>query len=155
MYERALIPIDDLAFAEPALRQVSHLRLREVVLLGVMESVAMAIQKRAGLVVDVSPDVARDVETAEISTIKARLREARQRLVEGGCSVPIVLEVRTGHPGEQIVQGASELGCDIVVMSTHGRTGVARVLLGSVADHVVRHVDSAAVLLLRSSAPVR
>lgn len=149
MYEKVLIPVDDLAFAQQALRQVPQLEPREVVLLGVMESVARAIAKHAGIVTDVSPEVAEDVRTAEVGLIKARLREARQQLVESGWSDPVILEVRHGHPGEQIVQCASELACDLVVMSTHARSGVARALLGSVADYVVHNVEAGAVLLLR------
>jgi nucleotide-binding universal stress UspA family protein len=39
-----------------------------------------------------------------------------------------------------IVEKAKELGVDVIVVATHGRTGLARVLLGSVAEHVIRHV---------------
>jgi nucleotide-binding universal stress UspA family protein len=38
-----------------------------------------------------------------------------------------------------IVEKAKELGADLIVLATHGRTGLAHVLLGSVAEHVVRH----------------
>jgi nucleotide-binding universal stress UspA family protein len=56
--------------------------------------------------------------------------------------------VRTGIPAEVILAEACELG-DIVVMSTHGRSGVDRWFLGSVADAVVRHGDIP-VLVVRS-----
>jgi nucleotide-binding universal stress UspA family protein len=57
-------------------------------------------------------------------------------------------EVRTGIPAEVILAEASEPG-DLVVMSTHGRSGVDRWFLGSVADAVVRHGDIP-VLVVRS-----
>ena len=44
---------------------------------------------------------------------------------------------------------AADLGCDLVVMATHGRSGIERALLGSVADQVVRHARGFAVLLVR------
>jgi nucleotide-binding universal stress UspA family protein len=47
-------------------------------------------------------------------------------------------EVATGHPAEAIVRFAAERGVDLIVMGTHGRTGLQHVLLGSVAEKVVR-----------------
>jgi nucleotide-binding universal stress UspA family protein len=46
--------------------------------------------------------------------------------------------VKIGKPAEVINETAEEIGADLVVMSTHGREGVARFFLGSVAEHVVR-----------------
>ena len=47
--------------------------------------------------------------------------------------------VTAGHAAEAIVHTAEELGVDLIVMATHGRTGVPHMLLGSVAEKVVRH----------------
>ena len=47
--------------------------------------------------------------------------------------------VRTGHPSSEIAKYAAEHGCDLIVMATHGRTGLAHMLLGSTAEQVVRH----------------
>jgi len=47
--------------------------------------------------------------------------------------------VTAGHPPEQILAAITSSGADLVVMGTHGRRGVSRVLLGSVAEKVVRH----------------
>lgn len=48
----------------------------------------------------------------------------------------IVLE---GHPADELIRYAEENGMDIIVMGTLGRTGIERLLLGSVAGNVVRH----------------
>lgn len=53
--------------------------------------------------------------------------------------VPVDSVIRTGSPGIQIVKLAKNLPADIIVISTHGRSGLKHVLLGSVAEHVVRH----------------
>jgi nucleotide-binding universal stress UspA family protein len=47
-------------------------------------------------------------------------------------------ELRSGHPDETIAKAAEELCVDLVVTGTHGRTGIMRFLLGSVAEKVVR-----------------
>ncbi len=46
--------------------------------------------------------------------------------------------VAEGDPATEIVQAAVETGCDVIVMGTHGRTGLGRLLLGSVAEQVLR-----------------
>jgi len=48
------------------------------------------------------------------------------------------LLVRTGKPAEIINQIAEQLGVDLIVMATHGRTGVSHLFLGSVAERVIR-----------------
>src|SRR3954470_17340496 len=51
---------------------------------------------------------------------------------------PVQTELRSGSPASEIVATAAELGSDIIVISTHGHTGLKHVLLGSVAEHVIR-----------------
>jgi nucleotide-binding universal stress UspA family protein len=57
--------------------------------------------------------------------------------------------VAAGHPADAIVHEARERGVDLIVMSTHGRTGLQHVLLGSVAETVVRKAPCP-VLTVRS-----
>lgn len=49
------------------------------------------------------------------------------------------VEVAIGDPAATIVRVAQEHGVDLIVMGTHGRTGLQHVLLGSVAENVIRH----------------
>jgi nucleotide-binding universal stress UspA family protein len=46
--------------------------------------------------------------------------------------------IKTGDPRDVINEAAKELGADLIVMATHGRRGVSRMLLGSVTELVVR-----------------
>lgn len=52
--------------------------------------------------------------------------------------VPSDILVRIGSPAGAIVEVADELTADLIVISTHGRTGLKHALLGSVAEHVVQ-----------------
>jgi hypothetical protein len=49
------------------------------------------------------------------------------------------VQVTAGHPADAIVRTAEELDVDLIIMATHGRTGVPHIVLGSVAEKVVRH----------------
>ena len=59
------------------------------------------------------------------------------------------VEVRTGRPSQQIGQAASELGVDLIVISTHGYTGLNYVLLGGTAERVIRHAPCPVLVVRR------
>jgi nucleotide-binding universal stress UspA family protein len=71
------------------------------------------------------------------------LREAERRLATlkfaaAGDGVSVETRVLTGQPAHTIVEHAETGGFDLVVMGTHGRTGVSHLFVGSVAERVVR-----------------
>lgn len=59
------------------------------------------------------------------------------------------VEVRRGAPAHEIAQIATSWPADLVVIGTHGRTGIDRILVGSVAEAVLRHV-TCPVLVVRA-----
>lgn len=77
-------------------------------------------------------------------------RQAMGRLAAevGPSTIRIVGHLRVGKPDEEIAQLASDLGADLIVVGTHGQTGVERLVLGSVAETLVRHAPCP-VLALR------
>jgi nucleotide-binding universal stress UspA family protein len=77
------------------------------------------------------------VGTYALSAANSRLTELAAEYGQGG--VTIRTEAVLGHAAAEIVSVAERLGVDAIVMGTHGRQGVARALLGSVAARVVRH----------------
>jgi universal stress protein A len=64
-----------------------------------------------------------------------------ERIVPGDPEVPYVHRVVTGDPATEIVRLAHEEDVDFIVMGTHGRTGLTRILMGSVAEAVVRQAN--------------
>lgn len=62
--------------------------------------------------------------------------------------VDVTTEVIHGNPAEQIIEYAEEQGIDLITMGTHGRSGFNRVILGSVAERVIRTAE-APVLTVR------
>jgi nucleotide-binding universal stress UspA family protein len=83
--------------------------------------------------------------------LEARLaswaRDAGARM--GGSARTVLL---TGPAAGEIVRFARDGGVDLVVMATHGRSGLARVLLGSVAEHVVREASCSVLVVRRPAA---
>jgi nucleotide-binding universal stress UspA family protein len=64
----------------------------------------------------------------------------------------VKIVIGEGKPGQQIIEVAREEGCDLIVMSTHGRSGLRRAFLGSVASYVVNHLEDGSILLVRPPA---
>jgi nucleotide-binding universal stress UspA family protein len=80
-------------------------------------------------------------------------KEARGRieeLIARSSISDLKYEVRivSGLPALDIVKAAAELATDLIVMATHGRSGFAHLILGSVAEHVIREA-ACPVLILR------
>jgi universal stress protein A len=81
----------------------------------------------------------------EASGIHARyVEEARGKLVDLAATLAIepfrvTCAALPGRPGPEIARYATECGASLIVLGTHGHRFVSRVLLGSVAEHVVRH----------------
>lgn len=80
-----------------------------------------------------------------------RARETLGRLLQPDWGSPrsVVTTVRWGSPVEAIVAYAADLKVDMIVIATHGRTGLSHVLLGSVAERIVREAPCP-VLTIRS-----
>ena len=78
------------------------------------------------------------------------LHEVQSRL--DSASLMVSVEYALGNPSHCIVDRSKELGCSLIVMNSHGRDGLTRWLLGSVAEKVVRHA-SCPVMLVRQSNP--
>lgn len=76
-------------------------------------------------------------------------REVEQLLAKAGARPrTAAVRVEAGEPSDTILRLAREGGADLIVMGTHGRTGLARLLIGSVAEAVLRR-SSCPVLTIR------
>jgi nucleotide-binding universal stress UspA family protein len=83
------------------------------------------------------------VATADVAT---RIQEAAKQGLDAavkarqGKGVEVTGVLREGSPHEEVKAVAEQMGMDLIVIGTHGRKGLARALLGSVAENVVRTV---------------
>jgi nucleotide-binding universal stress UspA family protein len=66
------------------------------------------------------------------------IHEQLNRMIRAQSTVSVEHLLGTGGPADEIVRIANEIPCDLIVMGTHGRTGLGRLLMGSVAEKVVR-----------------
>ncbi|SFC61785.1 Nucleotide-binding universal stress protein, UspA family [Halobiforma haloterrestris] len=126
-----LVPIDDSDPAREALEYAfSNVPDAEFTALHVVEP-SVAAHRGDDAPYGVELPVATDDDRLE-----ATFGPARSLADEHGCS--LTTEVLAGSPARAIVQFATDANVDRIVIGSHGRTGVSRVLLGSVAERVVR-----------------
>lgn len=83
--------------------------------------------------------------------IDAVKKYAAQFLKDHGAASASI-EVRVGSPGDEITTFAEEINADLVIVSSHGYHGIKRILLGSVAESVIRHAHCAVLVLRRQDA---
>jgi len=138
MIRNVLVPLDRSPFAEQALPPAIAIARRAQAQLHILYvrtlSPPLAFQH-----VDWWADALLQEEADYFEDVGRRVREAGIR--------PIV-ETREGRVADVIRRHAANAGVDLIVMTTHGHTGLSRLWLGSVADAVVRQ-DSIPVLMIR------
>jgi nucleotide-binding universal stress UspA family protein len=92
-----------------------------------------------------------DVVTPILDAAKDQLKEAGETARQVIPNAAVML--RQGVAWREILAAREELGADVIVIGTHGRTGLAHVFLGSVAEHVVRSAP-VPVITVHASTPL-
>lgn len=92
-------------------------------------------------------DAVERMKNESVNVSRERMQAEIGRL-SGAQAVEIDFDVKHGIPSDEILKEQDEKGIDLIVMASHGRTGLARLMLGSVADKVVKRA-TAPVLLVR------
>jgi nucleotide-binding universal stress UspA family protein len=137
MYEKILVPLDGSQLAEVALPYAEELagKLGSEIIL---------------LYVSVFPEYPKEhmlqfyLEKV-VETIKKGAQKWAKKPVRGATVVKSV--ILTGNPAEQIVEYADKEGIGLIVIATHGQSGIKRWVMGSVADKVVRATTKPVALI--------
>ena len=150
MYKKILVPLDGSKLAECALPHVEELAkgcgTEEVILVSVTERV----QGYKAFEDPGQPLGQRLVpETSGKKEKQAQRYLGRIAKAMEAKGIKVNSEVLLGDPAEEIVSYAAHPGCDIIVMSSHGRSGPSRWAYGSVADKVFR-ATCVPVLMVRA-----
>ncbi|PYN35243.1 MAG: hypothetical protein DME01_12345 [Candidatus Rokuibacteriota bacterium] len=147
-FKRALVTLDGSMVAEailPPFLQLAHPLGMEVALIRVVVPTVKpaAVEEVPVELGNTTPSIERMLEEAD-----AYLRAvAATPFFEG---LRVITTVRSGEAPQEIIAAAREIGADVIAMTTHGRTGLKRLLFGSVAEAVLRMSD-VPVFMLRAA----
>jgi nucleotide-binding universal stress UspA family protein len=146
-HKRVLVALDGSPSAEAVLRfllEIAGPLDMPVVLLRVLEPVP--------------PSVIEGTRHMVLEDVAGRRRDAEEYLAPIAAAlrakgIDVSWQVRRGRPAEEIIAAARDGHADLIAMATHGRTGLGRLLFGSVAEDVLRHAP-VPVFMIRQPATV-
>lgn len=146
-YQTILVTTDGSPLAASALPHAlflaKHLNTK-IIVFGVIESAGQeltAIQPT-----DLSPPASRigptvvEITSRMRKVVEDHVRKVKRDLERGGAE-QIEMRISEGVPEREIVAVAKKEKVDLIIMATHGRSGLGRAVLGSVTDYVVRHAS--------------
>lgn len=141
MYKKILVPLDGSPLAEAVLPHAQALAKSEgaeIVIMRVPVTPSMEFLAR-------NPAMAEKIIEEMEEETQEYLKIETEVLKKGGTKVSSVM--REGPIPETILSVADETHADVIAMSTHGRSGIQRWLMGSVADRVVHHAHIPVMLI--------
>jgi len=154
MYKRILVPLDGSRVSGQALSRAVDIAGRYQSQLIIMRVVppATVVPSSTATEIGIDPAAARiAVQSARIQD-RAHVERARKYLQQKvkaitGKGIEAVYHIAVGEPGKAIIQHATEVRADLIVMMTSGKGGLKRAILGSVADEVVRKAGVPVLLM--------
>jgi len=144
-WKRILVPIDFSEHADQALRYAAALAREcgaRLVMLHVDQSISATASGLYATELGVPPEVVEEVKKA-----REELRMKLAKVEPPIAGLEVERHLVDGDPAEAILRLASESGCDLIVMGTHGRRGLQRAVLGSVAESVIRRAECPVVTI--------
>lgn len=137
-FKRVVIALDDSAFAEPlaktALKLVQQLQAEAAILSVIDTRALLGTEGLSGS----------EAVTLERSAAAENLEVIIKNVFP---DYPVSHYVEEGEPAEKILSFASAWSADMIIVGTHGRKGLARLLLGSVAENVSRHSSIPVIII--------
>jgi len=146
MFNKILVPLDGSELAEcvfPYVEDIALKRASRVELAFVVEHYEMPFH--GGVVLD--EENLKQIERFATEGAEQYMRSVKKRLFSKGIDVDTV--ILEGKIADILVDYANNNDFDLIVMATHGRSGLARWVVGSVADKIL-HCSTVPVLLIRS-----
>jgi len=155
MFDKIVVPLDGSELAEEALGKAQELATKlqsSLILVQAVDTLAQRMSAPPALMESpaaaaASVELLQAALEAEKEAAHKYLGRLRERLAAGGLKPEAF--VGEGSAANVILEVASEQKADLIVMSTHGRGGLGRLVFGSVADAVLRR-SAVPVLLIRS-----
>jgi nucleotide-binding universal stress UspA family protein len=149
MYQKILVPVDGSDTSTLGLLEaikLAHGTHAQLQLVHVVNTMVSAIDYAAGPGSTIDPAIRSSDEDV------AALKSAESLVKQNGLdSEPVLLSTVIDNVGELIIRQAKQWTADIIVMGTHGRRGLGRLVLGSHAEYVLRHTQVPVLLVRKQS----
>ncbi len=151
MYQHVMAPLDGSELAECVLPHVEAIAAGCSVTAVTLAMVVPPLHMYGGAETRISPEERKHLEEDSVEVATAYLEEKAQLLREKG--IPVEVKVLLGNVLDQLVEYINQNNVDLIIIATHGRSGVSRLFLGSVADRLLRQAP-VPVLMVRAPGSV-
>ncbi len=149
MYKHILVPTDGSELANRGVTAAVELAKSlsaKITLLHAVEAFNAAFTSPDGAWIG-GAELYSQIEAAQTENAEKILQEASQTVAASGVLFEAV-STKDSPPADAIVKAAEEKGCDLIVIASHGRRGVSRMVLGSQTSEVLAH-SKVPVLVIR------
>ncbi len=140
MFNNILVPLDGSELSERALPLAQNLAQSSEATVHLIHMVSREHELGAGRGIEsvqaaeLEMDMARRLTESQIHRGRLYLEQKGSQLSDAGIKIEAEFAVKTGEPAQNIIDYVKEHSISLVVMSTHGRGGIRRLLVGSVTD---------------------
>jgi nucleotide-binding universal stress UspA family protein len=147
MYRKIMVPLDGSQVAEcviPHIEAIAGKTAARVDLVTVVEPLDIPTRGQ----IAISDDEIKQIDNEGKNEATKYLKQVASRLTGAGVNADTV--ILTGKPADSIVSYAVNNGVDLIIMATHGRSGISKIFWGSVAEKILR-ATSIPVLLIKTT----
>ncbi len=144
MYKKIMVPLDGSQVAEcviPHIETIAKKSTTKVELVSVIEPLEIPTKGKIAL----SDDEIKQIETEGKKEAAKYLEQVSDQLTQAGIKVDTV--ILSGRAADRLVRYAVNNGVDLIIMATHGRSGISRLFWGSVAEKILRATDIPVLLI--------
>jgi universal stress protein A len=146
--KKILVPTDFSVYADNALKQAIDIAKQNKAKLFLFHVIDDGFQQCAVDYCINEGDVQKILKES-IKNAKDKLHQEAKNITDKHASIEIVYDTKRGIPYEEILKEQEEKGIDLIVIASHGKTGILKNLLGGVVDKVMKRAKCQ-VLLVRS-----
>ncbi len=139
MFQKILIPVDFSTFTEEACLMATQFSGAQFEL---THAICMAD------IIEQAPSFGANIPSDFQERLMASAQEKLTQLKNQHPSLAADTSLSIGPVADEICKRAREINADLIIIPTHGKTGLKHILMGSVAEHVVRHASCAVLIFL-------
>ena len=146
--KKILVPTDFSVYADNALKQAIDIAKQNNAKLFLFHVIDDGFQQCAVDYCINEADVQKILKES-IKNAKDKLQQEAEKITDNHSSIEIVYDTKRGIPYEEILKEQEEKGIDLIVIASHGKTGILKNMMGGVVDKVIKRAKCQ-VLLVRS-----
>jgi nucleotide-binding universal stress UspA family protein len=151
MYQKIMVPLDGSQVAEcviPHIETIAGKSATRVELVTVVEPLDIPTRGQ----IAISDDEIKQIDDEGKNEATKYLKQVSSRLTRAGINASTV--ILSGKPAESLVRYAVNNNVDLIIMATHGRSGISKIFWGSVAEKILRATDIPVLLIKTTSCEI-